>query len=451
MKNTTLRIPLLVRRALATATFALAAGLAYGEDLIQVYREAQQNDPTLAAARANWLATQERVPQARAALLPFVSAAGNINANEGRATVYSDPKFSNDNVYAASSFSISASQPLYRPQNVVVLSQAQRQVEQADFTLAQQQQELIIRVTVAYFDVLLAEVNVELAEAQKAAVSEQLAQARRNFEVGVATITDTNEAQARYDSIVAQEIIARNDLDNRRTQLRSIIGRMPRDLRRLGPGFEPTVPEPNVLDYWLDRALTDNLAVRIAGYTLDVATLEIDRARAAYLPTVDVVASAAHSLGSGSLSVNSNSQTRSTLIGLALNFPIYQGGLVDSRVREAIALQDTARQNLEGARRAALSNAQVGFTGVNSAAASVKAFEQALRSSQTALESNRLGLEVGVRTNLDVLNVTQQLFQTRRDLAQSYFNYLISILRLKAAIGSLTEQDLEDINRRLGG
>jgi outer membrane protein len=439
----------MLRRLAAAAVLAVAAGQACAEDLMQIYREAQRNDPTLAGARASWLATQERVPQARAGLLPNVSAAGNVNANEGRSTVYSDPRFVNDNVYGTSSFSISAAQPLYRPQNVAALSQAQRQVEQADFTLAQSQQELMLRVTVAYFDVLLAEVNVELAEAQKAAVSEQLAQARRNFEVGVATITDTNEAQARYDSIVAQEIIARNDLDNRRTALRAIIGRMPRDLARVAPGFEPQLPEPNVLDFWLDRALTDNLAVRIAGYNLDVATLEIERARAAHLPTVDLVASASHSLGTGSLSTGSNSQNRSTLIGFAMNFPIYQGGFVDSRVREAIALQETSRQNLETARRNALFNAQVGFAGVNSAAAQVAAFEQALKSAQTALESNRLGLEVGVRTNLDVLTVTERLFQTRRDLAQSYFNYLIGVLRLRASIGQLTEQDLENINRWL--
>ena len=333
----------------------------------------------------------------------------------------------------------------------MALDQARRQVEQADYTLAFSQQDLILRVTVAYFDVLLAEVTVELAEAQKAAVSEQLAQARRNFEVGVATITDTNEAQARYDSIVAQEIQARNEVDNRRTALRAIIGRMPGPLRKLGPGFDPTVPEPNVLDYWLDRALTDNLNVRIAGYNLDVATLEIDRARAGHLPTLDLVASAGGTYGSGSLNSDFRYDQRNAQIGISLNVPIYQGGFVDSRVREALALQEASRQNLEVARRNALQNAQVGFAGVNSAAASVKAFEQALRSAQTALESNRLGQEVGVRTNLDVLNVTQALFQTRRDLAQAYFNYLIGVLRLKAAAGTLNEQDLEDINRRLAG
>lgn len=441
---------MMLRLLLLVLPLALAAPVR-AEDLVQIYREAQQNDPTLAAARANWAATQERVPQARAGLLPNVGLAGSANANEGRSSTRSDPRFVLSNNYGTAAFTISASQPLYRQQNVVALDQARRVVEQADYTLAATQQDLILRVTVAYFDVLLAEVNVELAEAQKRAVSEQLAQAKRNFEVGVATITDTNEAQARYDSIVAQEIAARNDLDNRRTALRTIIGRMPADLKKLGPGFEPSVPEPNVLDHWLDRALTDNLSVRIAGYNLDVATLEIDRARAGHLPTVDLVASLGQTFGTGSLASEDRFNSRSAAVGVALNVPLYQGGFVDSRVRETISLQDNARQNVEVARRNALASAQVGFAGVNSAVASVKAFEQALRSAQTALDSNRLGQEVGVRTNLDVLNVTQQLFQVRRDLAQAYFNYLISVLRLKASIGALNEQDLEEINRRLAG
>lgn len=438
-------------RLLAFAVALALSASAGAEDLLQVYREAQQNDPALAAARANWNATQERVPQARSALLPNVGVSGSANAADGRTSLRAEPRVVTANNYGTAGFTISASQPLYRQQNLVALDQARRVVEQADYTLAASQQDLIIRVTVAYFDVLLAEVNVELAEAQKRAIAEQLAQARRNFEVGVATITDTNEAQARFDSIVAQEIAARNDLDNRRTALRAIIGRMPGELRKLGRGFDPTVPQPNVLDHWLDRALTDNLNVRIAGYNVDVATLEIDRAKAGHLPTVDLVASAGQNWGSGSLSSDFRSDSRSVQIGLALNVPLYQGGFVDSRIRETISLQDAARQNLEVARRAALSNAQVGFAGVNSAVASVRAFEQALRSAQTALESNRLGQEVGVRTNLDVLNVTQQLFQVRRDLAQAYFNYLISVLRLKASVGALNEQDLEDINRRLGG
>jgi outer membrane protein len=333
----------------------------------------------------------------------------------------------------------------------VAYSEAVQQVRQADYTLASARQDLILRVAVAYFDVLLAQFNVELAESQKAAVSEQLAQAKRNFEVGVATITDTNEAQSKYDSIVAQEISARNDLDNKRTALRAIIGRYPQDLRRLGPGFEPTLPSPNSLDAWVDRALADNLNVRIARYNSEIATLEIERQRAGRLPTVDLVASANAQAGTGSTNTNAFNDTRQAAVGLALTVPLYQGGLVDSKVREALALQENARQNLEVARRNALFNAQTGFSGVNSAAASVKAFEQALVSAQTAYESNKTGQEVGVRTNLDVLNTLQTVFQTRRDLAQAYFNYLVGILRLKAAVGSLDEQDVEDNNRRLRG
>jgi len=267
----------------------------------------------------------------------------------------------------------------------------------------------------------------------------------------VATITDTNEAQAKYDSIVAQEISARNDLDNKRTALRAIIGRFPQDLKRLGPGFEPTLPSPNSLDVWVDRALADNLNVRIARYNSEIATLEIERQRAARLPTIDLVASANAQAGSGSVNLGVFNDSRQALIGLALNVPLYTGGFIDSKVREALALQESARQNVEIARRNALFNAQTGFSGVNSAAASVKAFEQALVSAQTAYESNKTGQEVGVRTNLDVLNTLQNVFQTRRDLAQAYFNYLVGVLRLKSAVGALDEQDLEAVNRRLSG
>ena len=436
----------------ATLAFALGtAAPACAEDLLQIYREAQLNDPTLAAARANWEATQERVPQARAGLLPNVNLSASTNANYFGTSADTDPRVRIDRSFGAGGVTVSASQPLYRYANTVAYSQAVQQVEQADYTLASARQDLILRVATAYFDVLLAQFNVELAESQKAAVSEQLAQAKRNFEVGVATITDTNEAQAKYDSIVAQEIIARNDLENKRTALRAIIGRFPTDLKRLGPGFEPALPSPNSLDVWVDRALSENLAVRIAQYNADIATLEIERQRAGRLPTVDLVASANAQGFNASVNSNAAGEQHQVAIGLALTVPLYQGGFVDSKVREALALQENARQNLEVARRNALFGAQTGFSGVTSAAASVKAFEQALASAQTAYESNKTGLEVGVRTTLDVLNVQQTVFQTRRDLAQAYFNYLVGLLRLKAAAGTLNEQDLEDVNRRLQG
>ena len=185
------------------------------------------------------------------ALLPAVSAPGQANVNYYDATFNTNPKINVSQNYGFGSLVFSASQPLYRPQNVVVLEQAREQVTQSDFTLGIAQQDLIIRTAVAYFDVLLAEFNVELAEQQKIAVSEQLAQAKRNFEVGTATITDTNEAQAKYDQIIATEIQARNDLDRRRTALTAIIGRMPKNLKRIGRGFDPPLPNPNNLDYWV--------------------------------------------------------------------------------------------------------------------------------------------------------------------------------------------------------
>jgi len=440
------------RRLLALAVpLAFAALPAAGEDLMDIYREAQRADPVLAAARANWLALQEKAPQARAGLLPNVGFSASVNANDVYNNTRSQPPVIASGNYQTYGATISATQPIYRVQNVVAYDQARRVVEQADFTLASAQQDLIIRVAVAYFDVLLAQFNVELSVAQKAAVSEQLAQAKRNFEVGVATITDTNEAQANYDQIVAQEIAARNDLDNKVTALRAIIGRMPRELKKLGPGFEPTPPEPNTLDAWLDRALKENLAVRVAQVNYDVAALEVDRQRAGHLPTLDLVGNLSATGANGSTASDATFHARNAAIGLALNLPIYQGGFVDSRIREAVALQDSARETLELARRNARFNAQVGYTGVNSSVATVRATAQAVQSAEVALQSNKLGQEVGVRTNLDVLNVQQAVFTQRRNLAQAYFAYLINTLRLKSAVGTLSELDLEELNRRLAG
>jgi outer membrane protein len=444
MRRTTLALACL-------AALAAASGFARAEDLMDVYRSAQENDPTVAAARANWEATQERVPQARAGLLPNVTASVSANGNYFGADADSDPHTRVDRSFGLGGLTVSASQPLYRYANTVAYSEAVQQVRQADFTLASAKQDLILRVAQAYFDVLLAQFTIELAESQKAAVSEQLAQAKRNFEVGVATITDTNEAQAKYDAIVAQEIGARNDLENKRTALRAIIGRAPGELKPLGPGFEPTVPSPDSPDAWVERALGDNLNVRIAQYNADIATLEIERQRAGKLPTVDLVASVNAQAFNATVNSPFGGNQRQATIGVAINMPLYQGGFVESKVREAYALQDAARYNLEVARRNALFAAQTGFSGVTSAAASVKAFEQALVSAQTAYESNKTGQEVGVRTNLDVLNTQQNVFQARHDLAQAYFNYLLGVLRLKSAVGALDTQDLEDVNRRLRG
>ncbi len=441
-----------LRSALLAASLvvAMTAGSVSAEDLLQVYREAQKSDPALAAARAGWEATQERVPQARSALLPNVGLSGSANINNNDVTVRSDPSVNTNRSFGTGGLTFSASQPLYRPQNVVALGQAREQVTQADYTLAIAQQDLIIRTAVAYFDVLLAEFNIELVQQQKIATVEQLAQAKRNFEVGTATITDTNEAQARFDQIIASEIQFINELDRRRTALRAIIGRFPSNLNRV-KAFEPTPPNPNSLDFWVDIAARNNLSVRVQQANVEIASLEIDRARAGHYPTLDLVGSFGGQASSGNSSTSSSSDSRSALLGLQLNVPLYQGGFVNSRIRESIALLDRSRADLETTRRAAISNAQDGFSGVNSAVAAVRAFEQAAISADVALQSNILGQEVGIRTNLDVLNVRQNVFQARRDVANAYFTYLLATLRLKAATGMLNETDLEELNRRLAG
>jgi outer membrane protein len=447
----------MLRRTLAIALGAAMGAMlsaAAAEDLVQIYREAIANDPTLASARATWLATQESVPQARANLLPSVTLAGNANEQDFHQKLHADPAVGFSQRFPQYSYTVSASQPLYRKQDLVALDQAKQTVGQSDYVLSSAQQDLIVRVTQAYLDVLLAQFNIELTESQKAAVSENLAQAKRNFEVGTATITDTNDAQAKYDQIVAQEISTRNDLDNKLAALRAIIGRAPKELKPFGGAFAPELPTPDALDPWIEAALRDNYQVRIAQSNYDIAVLEVDRQRAGHYPTLDLVASfnQAYAGGSASSSLTSVAayDSRLGVIGIQLNVPLYLGGSIDSKVRQAVANQEKARQDLETARRSAQLSAQTAFSGVTSGVAQVKAFEQAVKSAQVSYDSTKLGLEVGVRTNLDVLNQQQQVFQTRFNLAQSYYNFVINSLKLKQSVGTLTEADVEQINRALG-
>ena len=450
-------MPAMMKRALAiTLGAAACASLpAAGEDLMQIYRDALANDPALASARATWEATQEAVPQARAGLLPAVTLQGNANRQNFYERLHNiDPGFSFSTQFPQYNYTVAASQPLYRKQNLVAYDQAKQQVGQSDYVLASAQQDLIVRVAQAYFDVLLAQFTIELTESQKAAVSENLAQAKRNFEVGTATITDTNDAQAKYDQIVAQELAVQNDLDNKIATLAAIIGRQPKELKRFRPGFQPDLPTPNSVDRWIEMAMRDNTQVQIAKSNYDIAVLEVDRQRAGHYPTLDLVASFNQGYQGASASVTVASQaafdSRLGIVGVQLNVPLYLGGSIDSRVRQAVANLEATRQNLEGARRTAQLSTQTSFTGVTSGYAQIRALEQALVSAQVSYDSTKVGLEVGVRTNLDVLNQQQQVYQTRFNLAQAYYNFVINELRLRQAVGTLGVPDLEQINGLLG-
>ncbi|MES2564921.1 MAG: TolC family outer membrane protein [Pseudomonadota bacterium] len=436
-----------MRQAVYCALLFAFSAATQAADLVDVFRLAQRSDTAYAGARATWAAAQERVPQARAGLLPLVSASGSTQFTDRVATTRDDASERTTSTFASRGLSLSVTQPLYRRQNTVVFEQALTQVEQADAQLALAAQDLILRVAQAYFDALLAQDNVAFAQAQKTAIGQQLEQARRNFEVGTATITDTHEAQARFDLTTAQEIAANNDLELRRRALEQIIARTAPPLAPLGAQFALKPPEPAVMDTWAGLAQQSNLQVRIAQSALTFANQEIERNRGGHYPTLDLFATAStNNVGAGS---GAGSDTRSNVVGLQLAFPLYSGGAVSSRVRESIANEDRARQDLEGARRTAEFTARQAFLGITNGLAQVRALEAALVSTQSQLASTRLGQEVGVRTQVDVLNAQQLLFSARRDLASSKYTYVLSLLRLEAAIGELTETDLLAVNQWL--
>ena len=440
-------------RAIQSAFFVCLFGLMSGArsaDLFDLYQEARVSDTSYAAARALWAAAQERIPQARAGLLPLASLSASAQHND-RSTRFRDttlPRTSAD--FASTSLSLSVTQPIYRSQNAVVYQQAITQVAQADAQLALAAQDLLLRVAQGYFDVLLAQDGVAFAEAQKTAIAQQLQQAKRNFEVGSATITDTHEAQARYDLTAAQEIAARNDLELRRRALEQVIGRGAPPLSPLGRLFTLKSPAPANMEPWVELARSGNLQVRVRQSGLTLATQEILRTRAEYYPTLDAFATVSASGNGPAANDRVRSDTRSTVFGVQLAVPLYQGGAISSRVRESISSEDRARHELEGARRTAEFSAREAFLGITNGSAQVQALEAALVSTQSQLSSTQLGQKIGVRTQVDVLNAQQQLFSARRELAAAKYAYILSLLRLEAAIGELTDDDLMAVNQWLG-
>lgn len=423
-----------------------AATPAWSADLLEIYRQARQSDAVYAAARASWAATQEKLVQGRAGLLPQVNASASTQYNDREIDFRAPGIPTSQSQYNSNSLGVTLTQPIYRKQNFVAYEQSKTQVAQADAQLALAGQDLILRSAQAYFDVLLSDFNVGVVAAQKAAFAEQLAQAKRNFEVGTATITDANDAQARYDLTVAQEIAAKNDLEIKRQQLAQIIGRTAPELSKLGKKLELAPPTPNAIGQWVEQAVRANLQVVVSESTLTIAQQEVERNKGGHHPTLDAVASYTDSASGSGLQGGAGFDSKNTIVGLQLAVPIYQGGSTSSRVREALANQDRARQDLENARRSAELATRQAFLGVTNGLAQVKAFQAAEVSSQSSLDSTRLGRDVGVRTQVDVLNSQQQLFSTRRDLAQAVYNYLLSLLRLKAAVGTLAEDDLVRIN-----
>ncbi|MGH6639296.1 MAG: TolC family outer membrane protein [Polaromonas sp.] len=442
------KLPTLLPLSLAIASALLAvAPLAQAQNLVELYESARAFDATYQSARAQYEANVFRADQAKAGILPAANlAAGASRSQFENTNPVTDRNFSTTNA------TLSATQPLYRPGNWASYEQGKKQVDLAQAQLVSAEQDLILRVSQAYFDVLASQDSLTFVRAQKAAVAEQLASAKRNFEVGTTTITDTREAQARYDLVIAQEIAADNDLRVKKIALDQLVGRTGTQPHPLAVPVALPALLPDDINVWVQQAEDSHPGVRQTQLALEIARLETRKAEAGHKPTLDLTAN--HTVTrnpSGTATSLNTLSSRSTItnLGLTFNLPLFAGFATQNRIKETLALEDKAQADLDGAKRIVAQTTRTAFLGVVSGQGQVKALEAAEASSQSALDANKLGYQVGVRINIDVLNSQSQLFQTKRDLAQARYNVLLGDLKLRQANGSLTPGNLQQINALL--
>ena len=427
---------------LAVALGAGFAAPAHAQSLLALYESARAYDAAWQSAKAQYDANLFRAEQAKAGILPSANLGAGVTRSEFENNVPVT-----DRMFSTQSATVSASQPLYRPANFATWQQGKRQVELAEAQLTAASQDLIIRVSQAYFDVLAAQDTLAFVRAQKAAVAEQLASAKRNFEVGTSTITDSREAQARYDLVIAQEISAENDLRVKRLALDTLVGKPDVTPNPLIVPVVVPAPQPADVNAWVQQGEENSPAIQQAKTAVEIAQLETEKAKAGHKPTLDLTASynVQRNVG-GSTTAGVDFRTKVATVGLAFNVPLFAGFATQNRIRETLSLEEKAQADLESARRSVAQATRTAYFGVVSGQGQVKALEAAEASSQSALEANRLGYQVGVRINIDVLNAQSQLFQTKRDLAQARYNVLLGHLKLRQANGSLVPEDLAQLN-----
>ena len=409
------------------------------QTLLELYQSARAFDATYLAARAQADSEIYKAEQAEALLRPSASLSGNAGRVETNPLI--GPSYGSNSLALA----LSGRYPLFNRANVATVEQARKLLQASRSVLDTAEQDLIVRVTQAYFDVLAAQDTLATTRASKAAISEQLASAKRNFEVGTATITDTREAQARFDLGTFQELAAENDLLNKRIALDQLVGQpnvAPAQLAT--PVVLPAAPI-DVQD-WAARAESRHPLIQRARIALESARLEVDKARAGNLPTVDAVAGV--NAGRGTTGIATGSNTSASL-GVQMNLPLFSGYSVQNRIAETVVLEEKARSDLDAALRAVSLAVRTAFNALQSGLGQVRALEAAESSSQLALEATQLGYRVGVRVNLDVLNAQTQLFTTRRDLARARYDVLVNTLRLRQAAGELRAEDVAAINALL--
>jgi outer membrane protein len=426
------------------AAVLLAALPARGQSLQELYDAARAFDATYLAARALADSAVYRAEQAKALGRPSLNL-GTVLSREDTDL----PAISRKNTNGIQA-GLAGEWWLYNRANAATMSQAEKSLTVAQADLQSAEQDLIVRLAQAYFDVLAAQDALTTAQASKKAIAEQLASAKRNFEVGTATITDTREAQARFDLGTALEIAADNDLRTKRIALDTLVGRSNVQPKPLAVPVALPATTPSSVDDWVGL-VEQAPSVRRAQLNFDVAQLENEKARAGHLPTVKLEGTVGSNRATGTFpELQGNAgNTVNTSLGVRLALPLYSGGAIDNRVKETVALQEQARNTLEAARRGVAQTTRQAFFGVESGQAQVKALEAAESSSKLALEATQLGYRVGVRVNLDVLNAQTQLFTTQRDLSRARYDVVVNSLRLRQAAGSLQPSDVSAVNALL--
>jgi len=418
---------------------------AQAQSLVALYESARAFDASYQSAKFLYDSTLAKSEQARAGTLPTLGLGAGATLGYIDNTLAKTKQGGYDNQSAT----LSASQPLYRPANQITFDQSKRQIEVVAQQLLSAEQDLIVKVSTAYFDVLAAQDSLAFLLAQKAAVAEQLASAKRNFEVGTATITDTREAQARYDLVIAQEIAGRNDLQVKQLALDQLVGKSNTTPVAVAlPLSLPPVPTEDVAA-WVQKSEEQHPGIQQSRLALDVAQMETRKAQAASKPTLDLTGSLNLTQNNDSSSVASYYRTASATIGLNFNMPLFSGYAIENRVKETLALEDKARSDLDAIKRTVAQGSRAAYFGLLSGQGQVKALEAAEASSQSALDANKLGYQVGVRINIDVLNSQSQLFDTKAKLAKARYDVLLGGLKLRQASGVLKAEDLQTINTLL--
>jgi outer membrane protein len=432
------------KRSAWVAALGLAtSGFTQAQSLLQLYEAARQYDATYLAAKNLADSARYKAAQSSALLRPTAALVGSSTRSE------SEFPSGVNRGSTTNAATLQARQPLYNKTSRVSIDQAERALELSKWDLETAEQDLIVRVAQAYFDVLASQDALETTRTNKAAIAEQLASAKRNFEVGTQSITDTREAQAKFDLATAQEIAADNDLRVKRIALDVLVGRSGVQPNPLATPVALPATNPSSVDSWVSQAAL-HPAVQRAQLAFEVAKLETEKARAGHLPTLDAVASAGANKfigATGPTSVAGTTQTAT--VGLQFNWPLYSGLSVQNRIKETLVLEEKTSNDLEAARRTTAQATRSAYFGVESGRAQVAALEAAESSSKLALEATQLGYKVGVRVNLDVLNAQTQLFTTRRDLAKARYEVVLNGLKLRQASGQLKPADVEAANRLL--